>query len=370
MTAPFHVLTLPGDGIGPEVTAVANQILEEVARRGGLALETSQRAFGGASVDAHGVPATDETLADAQAADAVLLGAVGGPKYNDLPPVRRPEKGLLTLRAHLGVYANLRPARCFPALAHASPLRPELTKGVDVLFVRELIGGIYFGQPRALEGAPGQRVGSNTMVYSEPEIERIVRVAFRLAGGRGKHLTSVDKANVLEVHRLWRDVVNRIAPEYPDVTVEHMYVDNCAMQLATRPGRFDTVVTGNLFGDILSDEAAALTGSLGVLPSAALGDGTGLFEPVHGSAPDIAGQGVANPIAAVLSAAMLLRWSAQRDDLAQAIERAVDTVLDAGLRTPDLFTGRPGEHKVGTAEIGAALQDALEVAPQTSEGAA
>ncbi len=359
----FHVLMLPGDGIGPEVLAVAEHALTTVCATGNFAIETTTHPFGGAAYDAHGVPVTEATLAAASAADAVLLGAVGGPQYDTVDPAVRPERGLLALRKHLGVYANLRPARCFPALAHASPLKAELTRNVDILFVRELIGGIYFGEPRGIDGPPGERRGYNTMVYSEPEIARIVRRAFGLAQKRRKRLTSVDKANVLEVHRLWRRVVDGIAPEFPDVAVDHLYVDNCAMQLATRPGQFDVVVTGNLFGDILSDEAAALTGSLGVLPSAALGEGPGLFEPVHGSAPDIAGQGIANPIAAVLSAAMLLRWSAKRNDLALRLERAVDDCLGAGLRTADLFTGRTGERQVGTQALGDAIIDALSTGP-------
>jgi 3-isopropylmalate dehydrogenase len=352
---PLEVLVLAGDGIGPEVTSVAERVLERVASLSGLPLTLHRDLFGGASLDAHGVPITDEVLRAATTVDAVLLGAVGGPAWDALPPDLRPEKGLLRLRSHMGVFANLRPARCFPALAHASPLRPDLTAGVDILFVRELIGGIYFGEPRGLQGGPGARRAFNTMVYTEHEIRRILKVGFEHARTRRKHLTSVDKANVLEVQRLWRTIATEMAPDYPDVTLEHLYVDNCAMQLATRPAHFDVVVTSNLFGDILSDEAAALTGSLGVLPSAAIGGGVGLYEPVHGSAPDIAGKGVANPIAAVLSAAMLLRWSANRPDLADAVEAAVDGVLTAGLRTPDLYTGRPGEQRVGTEALGEAI---------------
>ena len=371
----LSILLLPGDGIGPEVTRAARQVLEEAAAQVGCRLSLEEGLIGGAAHDAEGAPVSAETLARASAADAVLLGAVGGPRYDLLPPAERPERGLLALRAHLGVYANLRPARCFAPLLHKSPLKERLIAGADLLFVRELIGGIYFGRPSGIEGEGAARAGYDTMRYSDGEVRRVAALAFELAGRRRGRLTSVDKANVLASSRLWRETLNDLAPRYPEVELEHLYVDNCAMQLTTAPGRFDVLVTGNLFGDILSDEAAALTGSLGLLPSAALGAGAGLYEPVHGSAPDIAGQGVANPIAAILSAALLLRWSGGQEEAAAAIERAVEGALAAGLRTPDIFTGAAGERRVGTEALAgeicarlAGADDALRAADEQGAG--
>ena len=332
----LNLLVLPGDGIGPEVTAGALKVLEAVCERTDLHVEIQKAEFGGASIDAHGVPMTDDLLKLAKDSHAILLGAVGGPQWDAQPTHLRPEKGLLQLRKGLGVYANLRPSTFFDALLDSSPLKPEVCRGADMLIVRELVGGIYFGEPRGVEGSGDDREGFNTMRYSAAEIKRVAKVAFEAAQGRDKRLLSVDKENVLEVQRLWRSVVDELASDYPDVEVEHMYVDNCAMQLVRRPTEFDVIVTGNMFGDIISDAAAALTGSLGMLPSASIGDGPGLFEPVHGSAPDIAGQGISNPLATILSLAMLLRHSGQRDDLADAIEKAVEEVLARGLRTADL----------------------------------
>ena len=347
----LNVLVLEGDGIGPEVTAEAIGVMKRACELGGLGLNLQQGAFGGASIDACGEPISQAVLVDAKQADGVLLGACGGPKWDDLPTDKRPEKGLLRLREHLEVFANLRPAKLFSALADACPLKPERAQGFDFIVIRELVGGIYFGKPRRIEGAPGARVGLNTLVYSEAEIERIGRVAFETARLRKKQLVSVDKANVLEVMGLWRDVMNRLSKEYTDVSLSHLYVDNAAMQLVLRPAEFDVMVTGNMFGDILSDLAAAATGSIGLLPSAALGQGAGLYEPVHGSAPDIAGQGKANPLAAIMSAAMLLEHTAKRPDLGQAINQAVEAVLDAGHRTADL--AKAGEKVISTSEMGA-----------------
>ncbi len=349
----LRVLALPGDGIGPEVTVEALRVLHAAAASGGIGLEVSEARVGGVACDADGVPVTAEVLDLARAADAVLLGAVGGPAWDALPTERRPERGLLALRRAMGVYANIRPARFFPALASASPLRPEITAGADFVVVRELIGGIYFGEPRGVVDGRG----ANTMVYDRPSIERVGRVAFELARRRSGRLTSVDKANVLEVMALWRETISSLAADYPDVALDHQYVDACAMQLVTAPARFDVLVTGNLFGDILSDEAAALTGSLGMLPSASLGDGPGLFEPVHGSAPDIAGQGLANPLACILSVAMLLEHTAGRPDLARRVEAAVDAVLASGLRTADIAAS--GEAASTTRQVGAAVLAAL-----------
>jgi 3-isopropylmalate dehydrogenase len=343
---------LPGDGIGPEIVAATRRVLEALGE-----FEFEEQLMGGCSIDAHGVALTDEVLEVCRAADAVLLGAVGGPKWDTTDPdAPRPEQGLLGLRKGMGLYANLRPVRPSPALVGASPLRPELIEGTDLLVVRELTGGIYFGD----RGRDGD-VAHDTCEYSVSEIERIARVGFeaaqRRAGASGAkaRVTSVDKANVLETSRLWREVVGRVAPDYPDVTLDHLLVDNAAMQLVSRPAEFDVIVTENLFGDILSDESAMLTGSLGMLPSASLGaDGEpGLFEPVHGSAPDIAGQGVANPLATFLSAAMMLRHGLGRPDDATRIESAVDAVLDRGLRTPDLAS--EGETAVGTDEVTGAV---------------
>ncbi len=355
------LLVLPGDGIGPDVTVQAMRVLERACAHGGIALASEEALFGGCSIDATGLPITAETLARAKQVDAVLMGACGGPKWDALATDRRPEKGLLALRAHLEVFANLRPAKLFPALAAASPLKEERTRGFDFVVVRELVGGLYFGKPRYVQGEKGSRVGVNTLTYTESEIVRIGKVAFELARKRKKKLTSVDKANVLEVMALWREVMTELGQSYPDVKLDHMYVDNAAMQLVLRPADFDVLVTENMFGDILSDLAAAATGSIGLLPSAALGTGTALYEPVHGSAPDIAGQDKANPLAAILSVAMLLEHTAGRHDLARAVEAAVDDVLSEGLRTADLARpGEPSEKVLGTRAMGEAVLARLE----------
>ncbi|MBK8993361.1 MAG: 3-isopropylmalate dehydrogenase [Gammaproteobacteria bacterium] len=355
----MKILILPGDGIGPEVVAEALKVLRAADRRFGLGLELSEGLLGGAAIDACGKPLPDETLAKARAAEAILLGAVGGPKWDNIERALRPEKGLLAIRAELGLFGNLRPAILYPQLAGASALKAEVVAGLDILIVRELTGGIYFGEPRGIRTLEnGERQGFNTDIYSESEIRRIGRVAFEAARKRGKRLCSVDKANVLEVTVLWREVMTELAAEYPDVELSHMYVDNAAMQLVRAPKQFDVVVTGNLFGDILTDEASMLAGSIGMLPSASLDvNGKGMYEPVHGSAPDIAGQGKANPLATVLSAAMMLRYSFGKAEVADAIERAVGTVLDAGLRTGDIMT--PGCRQVDTASMGDALCEAL-----------
>ncbi len=349
------ILVLPGDGIGPEITAQAVKVLEVLKRECELDVTLEEGHVGGAAIDAEGTPLSDETLARAQAADAVLLGAVGGPRWDDLPMEERPEKGLLRLRAGLGLFANLRPALLYPQLASASTLRPEVVAGLDLMIVRELTGGIYFGEPRGVRTLEnGERQGYNTLVYSESEIRRIGRVAFETARRRGKRLCSVDKANVLECTRLWREVMDELAGDYPDVELTHMYVDNAAMQLVRAPKQFDVIVTTNMFGDILSDEAAMLTGSIGMLPSAALNErGQGMYEPIHGSAPDIAGQDKANPLATILSVAMMLRYSLGEPELAEKIEQAVSDVLDEGLRTADIHT--EGTRLVGTEEMGDAV---------------
>jgi 3-isopropylmalate dehydrogenase len=357
-----QILILPGDGIGPEVVAQAERVLAALSARHGLSCALEHGLIGGAAIDAHGVPLPDATLAKARASDAILMGAVGGPKWDGAPREVRPERGLLRIRAELGLYANLRPALCFDELAEASTLKPEVLRGLDVLIVRELTGGIYYGQPRGIVEEDGVRVGFNTERYAEPEIERIMRTAFTLARLRRRQVCSVDKANVLESSQLWREVAERVAREFPDVALSHMYVDNAAMQLVRAPKRFDVVVTGNIFGDILSDIAAQLTGSIGMLPSASLdAAGRGLYEPVHGSAPDIAGKGVANPLATILSLAMLLRYSLERGDLADRVEKAVRETLASDLRTADI--ARPGERGqdrlVTTSEMGQAVVERL-----------
>ena len=353
------ILVLPGDGIGPEIVAEAVKVLQVLRDEHGLAVELEEGLIGGAGVDAAGDPLPDATLAQARAADAVLLGAVGGYKWDGLERPMRPEQGLLRIRAGLGLFGNLRPAILYPQLAGASTLRPEVVAGLDILIVRELTGGIYFGEPRGVRTLEnGEREGFNTLVYQESEIRRIGRVAFEAARRRGGRLCSVDKANVLEVTALWREVMEGLAGDYPDVELSHMYVDNAAMQLVREPKQFDVMVTTNMFGDILSDAAAMLTGSIGMLPSASLDEqGKGMYEPIHGSAPDIAGQGVANPLATILSAAMMLRYSLDEAGLAERIERAVDTVLEQGLRTADIHT--EGTRRVGTAEMGDAVVAAL-----------
>jgi len=348
------VCLLPGDGIGPEIVAEAVKVLQALQ----LPIEFETALIGGAAVDATGEPYPEATQTLAREADAVLLGAVGGPKWDTLPRPQRPERGLLAIRKDLNLFANLRPAILYDELAAASTLKPEVVAGLDILIVRELTGDIYFGEPRGIEVRNGERVGFNTMIYSEAEIRRIGRIAFEAARKRRKQLCSVDKMNVLETTQLWRDVMNELAPEYPDVTLTHMLVDNAAMQLVRAPKQFDVIVTGNMFGDILSDEAAMLTGSIGMLPSASLNEtGKGLYEPCHGSAPDIAGQGVANPLATILSAAMMLRYSFGWEDPATAIERAVQKVLALGLRTRDIAA--PGDTVVGTAAMGDAVVAAL-----------
>ena len=348
----MSLLLLPGDGIGPEVTAQVRRIAEHLTPD----LKIEERLFGGASFDAHGTPLTDEALATAKSSRAVLMGAVGGPQWAGVPRHLRPEAGLLTLRTGMGVFANLRPAICFPALADASTLKREVIEGLDIMIVRELTGGVYFGQPRGIETlSDGQERGVDTQVYTTSEIERVSRVAFELARGRGNKVTSAEKSNVMETGLLWRRVVTALhARDYADVTLEHMLADNAAMQLVKNPRQFDVILTDNLFGDILSDEAAQLTGSLGMLPSAAIGvaGAPGLYEPIHGSAPDIAGQGVANPLAAILSFAMALRWSLDLVALADRLTLAVETALDRGARTRDLG-GTLGSAAMGDAVLAA-----------------
>jgi len=354
-----EVLILPGDGIGPEITAEAVKVLEALKISDGLDINMAEDLVGGAAYDVHGVPLADETMAKAHAADAVLLGAVGGYKWESLDIAVRPEKGLLRLRSEMELFANLRPAFLYPQLADASTLKPEVVAGLDILIVRELTGGIYFGQPRGIRTLEnGERQGFNTYVYSESEIKRITHVAFQAAMKRNKKLTSVDKANVLEVTELWREIVDDISKEYPEVEVNHMYVDNAAMQLVLNPKQFDVMVTGNMFGDILSDEASMLTGSIGMLASASLdANNKGMYEPSHGSAPDIAGKNLANPLATILSAAMMLRYSLNREDLAVKIETAVGKVLDQGIRTSDIYSD--GMTRVSCSEMGDAVLAAL-----------
>jgi len=351
----MKIAVLPGDGIGKEIVAQAVNVLRRLA----LPLDLQEAPVGGAGYEAAGDPLPEATLRLAREADAILFGAIGGPKYDALPRDKRPERGLLRLRKELGLFANLRPALVYEELAQASTLKPEVVSGLDILIVRELTGDIYFGEPRGISTlAGGEREGVNTMRYRESEIRRIARVAFEAARKRAKKLCSVDKANVLETTELWKQVVTEEAKAYPDVQLSHMYVDNCAMQLVRNPKQFDVIVTGNLFGDILSDEASMLTGSIGMLPSASMdAEGKGLYEPIHGSAPDIAGKGVANPLAAILSAAMMLRYSLGRAAEAGRIESAVRKVLQSGLRTADIYTD--GLKKVGTAEMGQAVVSAL-----------
>ena len=348
------IAVLPGDCIGVEIVAEAVKLLEYL-KNGGLDIELVEAPVGGAGYDAAGKPLPDETLALVKQADSILLGAVGGPQYEKLPRELRPERGLLGLRYELGLFANLRPAILYPQLAGASSLRPEVVAGLDIMIVRELTGGIYFGEPRGIRTrADGEREGFNTLVYSESEIDRISRVAFDIAMNRGKRLCSVDKANVLEVSELWRERVEHIGASYPEVELSHMYVDNAAMQLVKWPRQFDVMVTGNMFGDILSDAAAMLTGSIGMLPSASLdANCKGMYEPIHGSAPDITGKDVANPLATILSVAMMLRYSLDRADLAERIEAAVGKVLNSGMRTADIMS--EGCTQVGTVEMGEAV---------------
>ena len=353
-----RVVLLPGDGIGPEITAVTRQLLDVVSERHGFQLDFDEQLIGGAAIDATGEPLPVTTLEACRSADAVLMAAIGSPRFDSLPREKRPESGLLALRSGLKLFANLRPVKIVPALIEASSLKPDVIDGVDLMVVRELTGGIYFGQPKGRVEADGEERGFNTMTYSASEVDRIAKVAFELARERGGRLCSVDKANVLDVSQLWRDRVDAMAPSYGDVEVSHLYVDNAAMQLVRAPRQFDVLLTGNLFGDILSDEAAMLTGSIGMLPSASLGsDGPGLFEPVHGSAPDIAGEDKANPMAMVLSAAMMLRIGLKQKAAADALERAVDRVLAAGFRTGDLMA--EGCTQLGCEAMGEELRKVL-----------
>ena len=361
MTAKIAVLA--GDGIGPEITAEAVKVIDCLCDDYGFDAELESAPVGGAGYDAHGVPLPEPTLQLCRDSDAILFGAIGGPEYDQLERELRPERGLLQLRAQLELFSNLRPALLYPQLAAASSLKNELVAGLDILIVRELTGGIYFGQPRGIRDLDnGEREGYNTLVYAEHEIERIVRSAFDIAMLRNRKLCSVDKANVLEVMELWREVAERVSADYPDVELSHMYVDNASMQLVRAPKQFDVIVTGNMFGDILSDTAAMLTGSIGMLPSASLdANGKGLYEPVHGSAPDIAGKGLANPLATILSVAMMLRYSLQQAELAARIEDAVGQVLNQGLRTADIADA---DNSVGTVEMGNAVVGALRAASQ------
>jgi len=354
----MKIAILPGDGIGPEIVAQAQRVLDLFASEG-LALATEVAPMGGAGYDAAGDPLPPATLALAQSSDAIVMGAVGGPKYDTLPRAMRPEQGLLRIRKALNLFANLRPAILYPELAQASSLKPEVVSGLDILILRELTGDIYFGQPRGRRrNAAGDDEGFDTMHYSVPEVERIARVGFEAARKRSKRLTSVDKANVLDTSILWRETVTKLAAEYPDVALSHMYVDNAAMQLVKAPKQFDVIVTGNIFGDILSDEASMLAGSIGMLPSASLdANGKGLYEPIHGSAPDIAGQDKANPLATILSLGMMFRYSLARADIADRIERAVRRVLAQGHRTGDIAL--PGEKAIGTRAMGDAVLEAL-----------
>ena len=354
-----QILILPGDGIGPEIMAEAVKVLEVANSKFNLGFELSFDDLGGAAYDRYGVPLADETLERARAADAILLGAVGGPKWDTIDPALRPERGLLKIRSELGLFGNLRPAILYPQLAQASTLKPEVVSGLDILIVRELTGGIYFGKPRertTLEN--GERMAFDTLPYSESEVRRIAKVGFDMAMVRNKKLCSVDKANVLASSQLWREVVEEVAKDYPEVELSHMYVDNAAMQLVRAPKQFDVMVTDNMFGDILSDQASMLTGSIGMLPSASLDvNNKGMYEPCHGSAPDIAGQGIANPLATILSVSMMLRYSFSQVAAADAIELAVSKVLDQGLRTGDIYSA--GTTKVGTAAMGDAVVSAL-----------
>lgn len=365
MSKTYQIAVLAGDGIGPEVMAEALKVLQAVEKKFSLSFEFHHRFVGGAGIDERGKALPDETLQACEQADAILFGSVGGPKWESLPPAEQPERGaLLPLRKHFGLFANLRPAVCLAELTHASPLHPEIVKGgFDVLCVRELTGGLYFGEPKFIKEEGGEQLAVDTMVYKESEIRRIAKVAFEAARRRGSKVTSIDKANVLQNGVLWRKVVEEVAKEYPDVTLNHLYVDNAAMQLIKNPKSFDVILAENLFGDILSDEVAMLTGSLGMLPSASLGaetEGTsrfGMYEPSGGSAPDIAGKGIANPIAQILSVAMLLRFSCGQEEAAAAIEAAVRKVIADGLRTGDIHT--PGTTRVNTKEMGEAIAAAI-----------
>jgi 3-isopropylmalate dehydrogenase len=354
----LKITTLPGDGIGPEVTREAVRVLQTVAEVYGHDFKFDERPFGGAAIAKEGSPLPATTLDACLGGDAVLVGAVGAPEFDGLAGEQRPEAGLLNLRRACGAYANLRPVVCHEAAADSSPLRPEVVCGADMLIVRELLGGLYFGEPRGFASDGGARAAFNTMRYTEAEVERVARVAFEAAAGRRRKLTSVDKANVLETSRLWREVVARVAHDYPRVSVEHMYVDACAMHLMSNPRRFDVVLTENLFGDILSDEAAVIAGSLGMLASASVGGAVDVYEPVHGSAPDIAGRGLANPLGAIASTALLLRHSARLESEAQDVEAAIRLALEGGYRTADI-QGCSGRYIVGTEEMGALVAQSV-----------
>jgi 3-isopropylmalate dehydrogenase len=364
----LHITSLPGDGIGPEVTRQAVRVLEEVARSFGHELDLNEKEIGGAALTACGDPLPRNAIEACLASQAVLLGAVGNPAFDKNPPKLRPEAGLLRLRQELGAFANLRPAVFYPALIGSSPLREEVVRGTDILIVRELLGGLYFGQPRSIAGDIGSRQALNTMRYGETEIERIARVAFELARKRRKRVLSVDKSNVLECSRLWREVVTRVGREFPDVHLSHQYVDSAAMVLVLKPAEFDVVLTENMFGDILSDEAGGVVGSLGLLASASIGGPVGLYEPVHGSAPDIAGQGIANPLGAILSVALMLRHTFQLEREAACVEGAVVSALEAGLRTRDL--ARPGEISVKTEEAGMRVVELVQAMAKAKDRAA
>ncbi|MGC9080564.1 3-isopropylmalate dehydrogenase [Sulfurihydrogenibium sp.] len=345
----FKIAVLPGDGIGPEIIDAALRVLDVVAKKYDINFEFKHGLVGGAAIDETGDPLPEETLKICKESDAILFGAVGGDKWDNLPTDKRPEKGLLRIRKELELFANIRPAKAYTPLLSSSPLKEEIIKGVDLVVLRELTGDVYFGEPRGREVRNGERVGYNTMIYYEHEVRRIAKFAFEMARNRRRKVTSVDKANVLETSSLWREIVNEVHSDYLDVELEHMYVDNCAMQLIRRPKDFDVIVTGNIFGDIISDEAGALTGSLGMLPSASVGERYAFYEPIHGSAPDIAGKGIANPIATILSAAMMLEITCKLPQAARDIENAVEKVLEDGYRTADIWS--PGTKKVGTVEM-------------------
>jgi len=360
MSQARKVVILPGDGIGQEIITQAVKVLDAVNSKHDLGLATETCIFGGAAYDEAGDPLPEKTLQACRLADAILLGSIGGPVYDKAPRDLRPERGLLRLRSELKLFANLRPAVLYPELSNASSLKHDLVAGLDLMILRELTGGIYFGQPRGIEMRNGERVGFNTMVYSESEIRRIAVRGFEIARQRASRLCSVDKANVLEVSELWRETVSDVSADFPDVELTHMYVDNAAMQLVRAPKQFDVIVTSNLFGDVLSDAAAMLTGSIGMLPSASLNEsGKGLYEPIHGSAPDIAGQGIANPLATILSVAMMLRYTLNEPAAADSIDAAVAHVITQGLRCQDIATGQPGEQLMNTTEMGNAVLAAL-----------
>jgi 3-isopropylmalate dehydrogenase len=360
----LRVTSLPGDGIGPEVTSQAVCVLEEIATGFGHEFELDEKEIGGAALAKFGTPLPDSTVQACLRSDAVLLGAVGSPAYDHNPRELRPEAGLLRLRQELGAFANLRPAVLYPSLANRSPLREEIIKGTDILIVRELLGGLYFGEPRSIQGTAGTREALNTMRYSEPEVDRIARVAFQLARTRRKRVLSVDKANVLECSRLWREVVTQVGRDFSDIQLSHMYVDSAAMSLVLKPAEFDVILTENMFGDILSDEAGGVVGSLGLLASASIGGPVGLYEPVHGSAPDIAGQNVANPLGAILSVALMLRHTFQLPKEAECVEAGVISTLMGGFRTRDL--AGPGERTVTTVEMGAQIAEFVRLAASTA----